>query len=316
MVFGREEKERFVKLMRAYERFCGVQVLAFCVMSNHFHVLVEVPLPPEDSLTNEELLDRLSAIYSAGEVEHVRELLRQRESVGDRTGLAELRERFLYRMWNLSEFMKSLKQRFSQWFNAKHDRSGTLWENTFRSVVVEDGHALRIMAAYIDLNPVRAGIVKAPEDYRWSSYAEALAGRKAARAGISRTMAKRADFFEEQSERPRAARPSWRKVIADYRALLFQDGLEVRDGATGQVKRRGVSEAAARRAQEESGQLSESALLHQRMRHFTEGMAIGSRSFLEEIFEQARDVFGPQRQSGARRIRNIETELCALRDLS
>ena len=47
-VLKREEREKFVGLMRLYERFCQVQVLTFCVMSNHFHILVEVPVRPED----------------------------------------------------------------------------------------------------------------------------------------------------------------------------------------------------------------------------------------------------------------------------
>jgi hypothetical protein len=52
---------------------------------------------------------------------------------------------------------------------------GTLWEGRFKSVLVEGtGQTLSTMAAYIDLNPVRAGIVKDPADYRWSGYAEAV----------------------------------------------------------------------------------------------------------------------------------------------
>ncbi len=71
--------------------------------------------------------------------------------------------------------MKLLKQRFSQWHNARNARKGTLWEERFRSVLVDGaGEALLTMAAYIDLNPVRAGIVQDPKDYRWSGYGEAL----------------------------------------------------------------------------------------------------------------------------------------------
>jgi hypothetical protein len=55
--------------------------------------------------------------------------------------------------------MKVLKQRFTQWFNGRHAWRGTLWEDRFRPVLVEGkGDALRAMAAYIDLNPVRAMI--------------------------------------------------------------------------------------------------------------------------------------------------------------
>ncbi|MFU8894079.1 MAG: hypothetical protein ACNA8L_10660 [Luteolibacter sp.] len=49
-------------------------------------------------------------------------------------------------MHDLSEFMKGVIQRFTQWYNDKHKRSGTLWERRFKSVVVEDGLAARTMA--------------------------------------------------------------------------------------------------------------------------------------------------------------------------
>ena len=58
---GEEEKEHFVALMLGYEAFCGVRVVTFCIMSNHVHLLVEVPRrpPPEELPRDEELVDRL-----------------------------------------------------------------------------------------------------------------------------------------------------------------------------------------------------------------------------------------------------------------
>ena len=101
----------------------------------------------------------------------------------------ELRERVLARMWDMSAFMKLLKQRFTQWYNRRQGRKGTLWEERFKSVLVDGaGDVLATMAAYIDLNPVRAGLVEDPKDYRWCGYAEAVAGGRAARAGIQLVM--------------------------------------------------------------------------------------------------------------------------------
>ena len=90
--------------------------------------------------------------------------------------MEELRQKLWSQMLDLSQFMKLLKQRFSQWFNRVHDREGTLWEGRFRSTLVEgNSPALATVAAYIDLNPVRAGLVDDPKDYRWCGYAEAVA---------------------------------------------------------------------------------------------------------------------------------------------
>lgn len=70
----------------------------------------------------------------------------------------------------LSPFMHRLANTFAKRFNAIRRRKGHLWEGRFRSTIVHaNSYFLRCMA-YIDLNPVRAGIVKEPGDYPWSSY--------------------------------------------------------------------------------------------------------------------------------------------------
>jgi hypothetical protein len=152
---------------------------------------------PHVGLTDTELLQRISSLYNEAFVATVaKELADARKLV--KAGLAEesiviaqIHERFTYRMHDLGEFMKGLLQRYTQWHNRVHERSGRLWEDRFKSVIVEDGVAARTMAAYIDLNPVRAGLVKDPAEYRWSSYGEAIGGGakgngKTARAGLVR----------------------------------------------------------------------------------------------------------------------------------
>ena len=176
---GDDEKEHFLRLMRGYEAFCGVRVVSFCLMSNHFHLLVEVPRrpPPEGLPDDSELVALLrKAGYSYG-ADTLKQNLERFRRAGDHGGAEELKERFYVRMWDVSWFMKMLKQRFSQWFNKRANRKGTLWEERFRSVLVEGaGPALATIAAYIDLNPVRASMVSDPKDYRWSSYGEAAGG--------------------------------------------------------------------------------------------------------------------------------------------
>jgi len=66
-------------------------------------------------------------------------------------------ESIVARMGDLSRYVKEVKERFTRWYNKRHGRRGTLWMDRFKSVLVEDGEALRTMAQYIDLNPVRAG---------------------------------------------------------------------------------------------------------------------------------------------------------------
>jgi len=70
-----------------------------------------------------------------------------------------------------SQLMKHLGQRYVQYVNRTYRRSGTLWEGRFRSSVVQTNDYLLRCYRYIEMNPVRAGIVRHPWQYRWSSFA-------------------------------------------------------------------------------------------------------------------------------------------------
>jgi len=168
MLFGDREKEIFRKQLWQVSDFCGVEVLTYCVMSNHFHILVRVREAVD--VSDEELVRRLGVLYhrERDRVDALSDILK-----GGGAQAEELRVQLLARMGDVSVFMKELKQRFSIWYNKSHDRYGTLWAERFKSVLLEGSLlALRTVAAYIDLNPVRAGLVEDPKDYRFCGYAE------------------------------------------------------------------------------------------------------------------------------------------------
>src|SRR5512133_906802 len=132
LAFGPGEKEQLRTYLRMQEHFTGCRVLAYCLMCNHVHLLLEVPPMAAGGLTDEELLKRLGAIYGEAEVLEVAKELRaarQKVSAGlaPESVVAGIHERFTYRMHDLGEFMKALLQRFTRWFNLKHERTGTLW---------------------------------------------------------------------------------------------------------------------------------------------------------------------------------------------
>ena len=306
-------------VMRMYEEFSGCRVLAYCFMSNHFHLLLEVPPAPAGGLADAELLGRLRAIYGEAQVTEVARELNEarrkvRQGLADASQVAAVHARFTYRMHNLSEFMKSFTQRYTQWHNRRHRRTGHLWEGRFKSVIVEDGAACRTMAAYIDLNPVRAGMVKDPADYRWSGYGEAVGGGPAgqgrkARAGLVRAML--------AHEGVGADAALWaRDVSRRYRRILLAgavEKLEARVGRGGAAEvrrtRQGMSAGEAQRERERLEQRLEGMaygrMLRCRVRYFTDGAVIGSREFVNEAFAQARERFGRRRRDGARALRGV-----------
>jgi len=73
-------------------------------------------------------------------------------------------------MDGISKMMQSVGRRYVQYFNSTYDRTGTLWEGRFRSILIESENYLFICHRYIELNPVRANMVGHPAEYRWSSY--------------------------------------------------------------------------------------------------------------------------------------------------
>ncbi len=74
----------------------------------------------------------------------------------------------------LSRMMQSVGRRYVGWFNARHQRSGTLWEGRFRAGLIEGDRHLLACMRYIELNPVRAGLCAAAADWPWSSAAHHL----------------------------------------------------------------------------------------------------------------------------------------------
>lgn len=130
-MLGREEKDVFVCMMREYEAFCGVRVLSYCIMINHFHLLVEVPPKKKGeavNITDEDFLARLKPMYSKVYYRGIEQMLERFRADGADAAALELKEKFTCRMHDLSEFMKGLKQRFTQWYNGAQGRRGTLWE--------------------------------------------------------------------------------------------------------------------------------------------------------------------------------------------
>jgi putative transposase len=339
-VLGTEEKERFRTLMRMQENFTGCRAVSYCLMDNHFHLLLEVPPMAEGGLSDDELLKRLSSLYSeafvagvAKELMDARTALYASEDGMSEDGMSEdgmseavvgIHKRFSYRMQDLGQFMKGLLQRFTQWFNRAHSRSGTLWEDRFKSVIVEDGVAARTMSAYIDLNPVRAGMVKDPSEYRWSSYGEAVGGGKKgdgkkAREGLVRA------YFCDQGVGYEAEK--WQEVSRLYRRLMGL-ALGKKPGRTELAKSaRGLGQTTKNTAELLEGQDNETALkdlgtakmLRCRIRYFTDGAVIGSKEFVNEAFASARERFGPKRKDGARKLkgdaRPANNALWSLRDL-
>jgi len=309
-IFGPTERETFVRYLREYETYCGVRVLTYCILSNHFHVVVEVSEKAQEPLNAEAYLERLGALSTSTLTPaQARRKIEGFRKLGDQEGERAFLEKQCRGMGDISEFMKRLKQRFSQWYNRRKGRKGTLWEERFKSVLVEGlGEALAAVALYVDLNPMRAGLVEDPKAYRWCGYGEAVAGLGRSQEGL-RVVVCGAERVAQEST-------SLEQALAKYRVWLFGQG-EERAGTTadGTPIRKGFQRAEVVAVASAHGQLALEEYLQLRVRYFADGLVLGSREFVDEVFNSVRGRFGPKRREGACRMKGLTPELFTLREL-
>ena len=285
------EKEKLRQLMWNQAEFAGVQIITYAIMINHIHILIRIP---ETTLvSDQEIYKRCQAIYAQEDpfLELLGKMMRTKGKLD-----VDIRKRLLVRMGDVSIFMKELKERFSRWYNKRYDRFGTVWAERFKSVLIEDQTGVvQTLAGYIDLNPVRAGLVQDPKDYRYCGYAEAVAGGVKAREGIL--------SFHQTDD--------WKQASREYRKYLFIGG-----GSAGRADKLTLDPKAIQKVLDQGGELSEGQLLRLRIRYMTQGAVLGSRNFVNEVFAQYRERFGPRRKQGGHPLRfNALKSLYSLRDV-
>jgi len=276
-LFGDEEKEVLRKMIWQVADFSGVEVLTYAVMKNHFHVLVRIP--QNEEVSDCELVRRFGVLYPKPGKHQVLSLGAVAKVLAEGGEEADaLRRQLLARMGDVSAFMKTLKQRFSIWYNKTHGRFGTLWAERFKSVLVEgQGNPLQTMAAYIDLNPVRAGLVADPKDYRFCGYGEAVAGRLKARQGLTRVwldwIGKSGDDSPDTLAQTEAANRQ-EDALRSHRSLIF---------AKGEHEQAIPREQAVRVLEKQGAILPKATVLRCRVRYFTDGAVLGSKDFVRNL---------------------------------
>ena len=277
--FGASDRSMFVAMMRRVAAFSGVEVLNYCVMSNHFHILLHVPMP--EAIDQRELLRRIAVLYGPDYAKTLKVRWKEMRNTGRAAEVEREQERIKGRMGDMSEFMKTLKQRYSIWYRHEHESfSGTLWEGRFKSVILQGNPAtLSAVSAYIDLNPVRAKMIDDPAQYKWSGYGAAMSGESNAMRGIARV-------FEEKATENDFVR------IAEghYRTILYETGSD------------SLSPEKIKEVLERKGKLTMPQLLRCKVRHFIAGTCMGDADFVERMFATYRDHFGGNRKTGARKI--------------
>jgi REP-associated tyrosine transposase len=235
----------------------------------HFHLLVR--MLPEQNFSDLDIMQRYMAYHG----------------VEEKAFPVERIPYFREKWSSLSEFIREIKLDFSRFYNKRHNRRGYFWGDRFKSVIVENGETLINCLAYIDLNPVRAGIVERPEDYRWSSMGyHVQSGNK--NDFLSLDFGLREFRISDAKERFR-----------HYRAYLYKVGaLDIGKGVQ-------IDEKVLEKEANNDFDLSQIRRFRYRTRYFSDSGIIGTKEFVSSIYQQFKNLFQSKREKIPKPIKGL-----------
>jgi REP element-mobilizing transposase RayT len=161
----RDQPEAAVQLMRFIDFYTSAyrcEVATYTVMGNHYHLIVR--MEPYRKLSREALQEHAQQIYP-------------NTHEGTVVWTDEHWEQFNRRLFSLGELMRNIQQGYARWFNKSFQRRGRFWADRFKSTLLYGEESLVECMQYVDLNPIRAGLVDRPEDYEHGAYARRAKGK-------------------------------------------------------------------------------------------------------------------------------------------
>ncbi|MGD8264381.1 MAG: hypothetical protein PVG70_18030 [Desulfobacterales bacterium] len=266
------DKDFFLDLIKRFSVLYFTEIIGFCLMGNHFHLLVK--MIPDNRFTDEAIQNRFEVFYgdsrefAEGQIPYWREKLS-----------------------SLSEFMREIKVGFARFYNRRHNRRGYFWGDRFKSVIVDKGETLVNCLAYIDLNPLRAGIVDRPENYRWNSLGYHLQTE-------NKDQFLSTDFgleeFNVKSKKERIRR--YRRYVYEAGAINRPDKMQA-----GVIDPKVVA-----KERKKDFQISRISRFKYRTRYSTDSGIIGSKEFVSENYQRFKHLFYSKHENKPKPIKGLE----------
>ncbi len=263
-------RRKIVEFIRLFSRVYCCKILGFCIMGNHYHLVVYMDEPR--TMSRKELRERASVLYN--------------DLILD-AWFDSSWKRFEKRIFDVSELMRSLQSKIARWFNLTHNRRGRFWADRFKSVLLEDERSMFDCLLYIELNPVRAGIVELPENYDGSSlYYREMKDDKWMGA------------ITEITGRSRR-----KEAMSDYKSAVYYRGSVATKENQAAISPRVLKLV-------ESKDFKTEGLFTKRLRHFTEGVVIGSEEYIKEKLDKLRErKTYLRRKNPVRQLNGLHTSL-------
>ena len=242
-------RRKMIDLIEHFSRVYCCSVAGFSVMGNHYHLILWFDEKRE--MNKDALWKRASFLYPETLLNG---WLRANWS------------RFEERIFDLSEFMRNFQAAFARWYNQTFGRRGRFWAERFKSTLLENMKQVRDCLLYVDLNSVRAGIKERPEEYEGSSV-------------YYRDIGKDKWMMPLQSIVGRKRRA---EAVIDYKGMLYYRG-----NVPSKTGQKAIPDRIVKA--EESRGFKSQGVYSKRLRHFVDGVVIGSEGFVRAEIERLRE---------------------------
>ena len=150
--------------------FC-IEICAYAVMSNHYHVVLRVDKEQADQLTDQQVIERWQLLFK-GPVLVQRAQQGQLGSESEHRAVSDIVATWRERLTDISWFIRCINEYIARMANQEDGCTGRFWEGRFKSQALLDDAAVLACMAYVDLNPVRAGMAETPEESEFTSIHE------------------------------------------------------------------------------------------------------------------------------------------------
>jgi len=166
-------REWIVTKLKSLSTIFSIDICAYAVMSNHYHVILHVDADQAAAWSEREVIERWTRLFSTPVLVE-RYLRHQTTSEAEVNKVHEIIEQWRTRLTDISWFMRVLNESVARQANREDCCTGRFWEGRFKSQALLDDAAILACMAYVDLNPIRAGMADSPEDSDFTSIQERL----------------------------------------------------------------------------------------------------------------------------------------------
>ena len=219
-------------------RLAGVfslDVSAYCVMSNHYHIVLHINLRDAAGWSDDEVIDRWHQLFN-GSMQSQRYIAGEEQEKAHLQLLKKKVEEWRRRLMDISWFMRILNEKIARKANKEDGCTGRFWEGRFKSQALLDEKALMACMVYVDLNPIRAKMAATPEKSKHTSVKRRCEAARSEGRTVG-VIAKQPAQLERFAGNPRKNMPDGLPFrLTDYLELVDWTGRQIREDKRGAIE--------------------------------------------------------------------------------